>query len=316
MKIQTVQGNTWYLDGPGLCIGLYLTDPKHCVLLDCGPTALRERIEAGLAAAGLQPIGIFATHAHFDHFGNAAYFQKKYGIPVALSFGEAELCRTFPAIKSHLFVYSAGEVMNDPELKVLPCNVDRVLMPSEEELYFCGVRFRVIRTPGHSPEHISILTPDRVCYAGDALMTGKTLAGAKLPYAYNPSQCLESMALLRDIPCDAMLLTHAGVIRAPFDSLVEENMSHMRAQLAAVLRLIDRPMSREEIMEAVRDSMHIRVDTPRKAEDLERFLRPYLECLTDEGRLRMSVRGTGTLCYGPASVRQNGPPAAPFQPST
>ena len=300
MKIRNIQGNTGYLEGPGLCIGLYLTDPKHCILLDCGPTALREEIEETLRTAGLQPIGVFATHAHFDHFSNAAFFQKRYGIPIALSFGEAELCRTFPAIKSHLFVYSAGEVMTDQELKVMPCNVDRVLMPSEDELYFCGVRFRVIRTPGHSPEHISILTPDRVCYAGDALMAGRSLKGAKLPYAYNPSQCLESMELLRDISCDAMLLAHEGVIRAPFGRLVDENMAQMRGQLEAVLALIERPMSREEIMEAVRDSMHIRVDTPRRAEDLERFLRPYLECLTDEGRLRMSVRGTGTLCYGPA----------------
>ena len=300
MKVNMIQGNTGYLAAHKLCIGLYLTDPHHCILLDCGPTALRPELEAALAEAGLAPIGIFATHAHYDHFANAAYFQREYHIPVALSFGEAELCRTFPAIKSHLFVYSAGEVMTDPELRVLPCSVDRVLMPAEEELYFCGVRFRVKRTPGHSPEHISILTPDRVCYAGDALMAGRPLAEAKLPYAYNPSQCLESMALLRDIPCDYMLLAHEGVAPAPFDALVEENMAVMRRQLAAVRGLIDRPMSREEILQAVRESLHIRVDTPRRAEDLERFVRPYLECLTDEGLLTLSVRGTGTLCYGPA----------------
>lgn len=59
-------------------------------------------------------------------------------------------------------------------------------------------------------------------------------------------------------------------------------------------------MSLEEIFTAVRDTMHIRVDTPRKAENLERFLRPYLECLLDDGTHRLSLRGTGTLCYEPA----------------
>ena len=300
MKVNIIQGNTGCIEDDRLLIGLYLTDPGHCILLDCGPAAIRDELERALSRAGLAPVGVFATHVHYDHFGNAAYFQKKYGIPVALSFGEAELCRTFPAIKSHLFVYSAGEVMADPELMNLPCNVDRVLMPSEDELYFCGVRFRVIRTPGHSPEHISIVTPDRVCYVGDALTSGRTLAESKLPYAYNPAQCLESMEALRDIPCDWLLIAHKGVEAAPFGSLIDENTAQLQRQLDIVASLVDREMSREEILQAVREAMHIRVDTPRRAEDLERFVRPYLECLTDDGRLRLSVRGSGTLCYGPA----------------
>lgn len=298
MKVNIIQGNTAYLEGRQL-IGLYLTDPQHCIMLDCGATPVREEIEASLAEAGLSPIGIFATHVHFDHFGNASYFQKKYNIPVALSFGEAELCRTFPAIKSHLFVYTAGEVMTDPLLRQLPCSVDRVLMPSEDELYFCGVRFKVIRTPGHSPEHISIITPDRVCYAGDALLYDRSLTEAKLPYAYNFRQSLESIERLRAIPCDSMLMAHRGVVPAPFDDLIDENLRTMQRQLDSVRMIIDRQMSREEIFRAVRETLHIRVDTPRKAEDLERFLRPYLECLVDDGTLRLSVRGTGTLCYEP-----------------
>ena len=293
-----VQGSTGYLEGPML-LGLYLTSPKHCILLDCGPADLREEIERSLAEAGLTPIGVLCTHVHFDHFANAAYFQKKYNIPVCLSFGEAELCRTYPAIKGNLFVYSAGEVMTDPELKNLPCNVDRVIMPPEEEILFCGVRFRVVRTPGHSPEHISILTPDRVLYVGDALMSGPSLTGAKLPYAYNLGQCLESMDKLRAVPCDRMLLAHKGVASAPFDALIDENKAVMKRQLDTVASLIDRPMSREEIFEVVRDTLHIRVTTPRRAENLERFVRPYLECLTDEGRLQLTLRGTGTLCYAP-----------------
>lgn len=299
MDVRIIQGNTGYLEGRQL-IGLYLTDPRHCILLDCGSALIRDELEASLSAVGLTPIGVFVTHVHFDHFGNAAYLQKKYGIPVALAFGEAELCRTYPAIKSHLFVYSAGEVMADPLLQSLPCNVDRVLMPSEDELYFCGVRFRIIRTPGHSPEHISVITPDRVCYAGDALLYDRSLTEAKLPYAYNFRQSLESIEKLRTAPCDWMLIAHRGVVPAPFDALIEENLAVMQRQLDSVAAIIDRQMDREEIFRAVRETMHIRVDTPRKAENLERFLRPYLECLVDDGTLRLTLRGTGTLCYEPA----------------
>lgn len=299
MEIKTVSGNTAYIDGHQL-IGLYLTDSRHCILLDSGVASAREEIEKTLLDAGLTPVGVLATHTHFDHFGNAAYFQQKYRIPVAISFGEAELCRTFPAVKGHLFVFSAGEIMSDPDMSAIPCKVDRVIMPAEDELYFCGVRFGILRTPGHSPEHISVITPDRVCYGGDALMCGHALTGVKLPYTYNFRQTLESIDLFRNLSCDWLLLAHRGVIPAPFDGIAEQNRAVMEQQLQTVAGIIDRQMSVEEIYAAVRESMGIRVDTPRKAQSLERFLRPYLECLIDDGTHRLSVRDGGTLCYEPA----------------
>lgn len=298
MEIKTVRGRTAYLDGPQL-IGLYLVDDTHCVLLDSGRAKLRAEIEQTLAATGLTPVGVLGTHTHYDHFANAAYFQRTRGVPVALSFGEAELCRTFPTLKSYLFVYSAGEVMGDPELKELPCLVDRVIYSKEDEIDFAGARFRILRTPGHSPEHISIVTPDGVCYTGDALMCGGPLAHSKLPYAYNLRQAIESLEVFRGLDCTELLVAHKGVVEAPFDDLLDENRRLILRQLDAVAAIIDHKMSLEEIFAAVRDTMHIRVDTPRKAENMERFLRPYLECLIDDGTLRLALRGTGTLCYEP-----------------
>ena len=300
-KIQLISGNTAYLDVGMAYIGLYLIDDHRCILLDCGPASCREALEQSLAACGFVPDGIIASHSHYDHFGNAAYFQKKYNIPVAITFGEAELCRTIPAIKGYLFVYTAGEVMDDPDLNTLPCDVDRVIMPSENYFYMRGIRFGVLRTPGHSPEHAAILTPDRVCYAGDALMCGASLDHAKLAYSYNVRQTIESIDAFRGLECDYLICAHKGVVPAPFDGLLDANRNLMEARLQAVSKLIDRQMCREEIFTAVRDTMHIRVDTVRKAENLERFLRPYLECLVDDGTHRLSLRGTGTLCYEPVT---------------
>ena len=299
MHIEMVAGNTGYIASKQL-IGLYRTDSTHCILLDAGTSTDREEIEQALHDAGLTPRGIIATHTHYDHFSNCTYFQQKYHIPVALSFGEAELCRTFPALKSHLFMYSAGEIMSDPILRFMPCKVDRVIMPEEDDLYFCGVLFRVPRTPGHSPEHTSIITPDEVCFAGDALMCGAALERSKLPYAYNLRQYLESLELFRGFGSRYLLIPHRGVAEAPFDDLIDANRDIYLDRIRAVTDIIDRPMSMEDITTAIRDGMHIHVDTPRKAENLERFIRPYIECLLDDGILRQTLRGTGTLCYEPA----------------
>jgi len=293
-----VAGRTMALDIRQL-LGVYKLDGHRCVLLDCGYIDIRDTIETLLAGAGLSVVGVLGTHTHFDHFGNGAYFQKHHGAQIALPLGEAELCRTFPTLKGYLFVYSAGEVMSDPQLREMPCYADRVIRPEEDEIDFCGARFGIVHTPGHSPDHISVLTPDGVLYTGDALTVGAHLKTSKIPYAYNLRQYMESLESLRGVNAEKYLVAHKGVVDAPFGELIDENLRLMERQLQTVSDVIDHTMSFEEILTAVRDVLHIRVDTPRKAENLERFLRPYLECLIDDGTHRLTLRGTGTLCYEP-----------------
>ncbi len=69
-------------------------------------------------------------------------------------------------MKSHLYVYSARQVAEDPELSQLPCLVDHVIRPEENDTPVPGVRFRVLHTPGHAMDHVSYVTPDNVCYVG------------------------------------------------------------------------------------------------------------------------------------------------------
>ena len=83
-----------------------------------------------------------------------------------------------------------------------------------------------------------------------------------------------------------------------FDDLVDENLRIMEEQLSEVRALVDHPMSSDEVCAAVCAHMGVSVSTPKKAQSLERFLRPSLEFMVDEGSHRMVMRGT-TLCYEP-----------------
>ena len=196
MELRQIIGNTWCLYGHQL-IPLYRTDSTHCILLDTGASALRQDIVDTLEQNGLTPIGLLCTHTHFDHFGNARYLSERYHCPVALPLGEAEICRTLASVKSHLFVFTAGQVENDPEMSEIPCLVDHVIRPEETDTLFRGVRFRVLHTPGHAIDHVSYITPDNVCYIGDALMCGRTLHASRLPYAFNFRQSLETIEKLK-----------------------------------------------------------------------------------------------------------------------
>ena len=297
MELRQIVGNTWCLYGHQL-IPLYRTDSTHCILLDTGVSALRQEIVDTLEQNNLTPIGLLCTHTHFDHFGNARYLSERYHCPVALPLGEAEICRTLASVKSHLFVFTAGQVASDPEMSEIPCLVDHVIRPEEQDTLFRGVRFRVIHTPGHSMDHVSYITPDNVCYIGDALMCGRTLHSSRLPYAFNFRQSLETIQKLKGLECEAMAVAHCGVIYDHIDDLVDENLRIMEEQLEEVKALVDHPMSSDEVCAAVCTHMGVSVSTPKKAQSLERFLRPYLEFMVDEGSHRMVMRGT-TLCYEP-----------------
>ena len=299
MELRQIIGNTWCLYGHQL-IPLYRTDSTHCILLDTGASALRQDIVDTLEQNGLMPIGLLCTHTHFDHFGNARYLSERYHCPVALPLGEAEICRTLASVKSHLFVFTAGQVANDPEMSEIPCLADHVIRPEETDTLFRGVRFRVLHTPGHAMDHVSYITPDNVCYIGDALMCGRTLHASRLPYAFNFRQSLETIEKLKDslADCEALAVAHCGVLYDHFDDLVDENLRIMEEQLSEVKALVDHPMSSDEVCAALCAHMGVSVSTPKKAQSLERFLRPYLEFMVDEGSHRMVMRGTA-LCYEP-----------------
>ena len=296
-EIKQVSGNTWYIDSP-LLIPFYMTDSSHCILLDTGTVQMRDAIEKTFARNEIHLSGIFCTHTHYDHYGNAGSFSEKYHCPLALPIGEAEVSRTLGGIKSYLFCYSAGQVAADPQLAEIPCTPDYMIGPEEDEITFCGVHFGIIHTPGHSIDHISIVTPDEVCYAGDALLCGKSLTESKLPYAFNIEESLTSMEKLKEVSCKHMILAHRGVVSSPYESLIEENLEIMMREINEVSALIDQQMTVEEIAVKIQQKMGVHVKTAQQALAFERFARPYLEYLIDSGTHKQSVRN-GLLCYEP-----------------
>ena len=59
-----------------------------------------------------------------------------------------------------------GMVRTIPRLQNLICPVDRVIAFGETAIDFCGVKLGVLRTPGHSPDHICVITPGQRLLCG------------------------------------------------------------------------------------------------------------------------------------------------------
>lgn len=146
-----VFGNTWYVGPAGLASLLVEagTDDGRpaLVLLDGGLTQSAPLIEANIRVAGFDPADIrviLNSHAHFDHAGGIAAFQRMTGARVIVSEAALETFRT-------------GQVpAHDPQAGYAPENgfppvANLETLPDGGSFTVGNTTFTLHWTPGHAP---------------------------------------------------------------------------------------------------------------------------------------------------------------------
>ena len=289
MQLKHAAGNTWYLEDWQV-IPLYKTSEHTCVLLDSGLRTQRDLIERTLERNGLTPVGILGSHVHGDHSANHRYFQQKYHIPVALSAGEAGIAVSPLNLKAYYFymLHPQAPTAGSEESDLL-VEADRIIMPSETRVEFCGAEFEIIHTPGHTPDHISIVTPDNVCYFGDAILTGKFISDAKLPYFFSVKPSIEAMEKLAETHYDYYLAAHRGLY-TDAKPLAEDCIAAVKGCANRILDTADCGLTRSEIVIAACTMMKMLSSKPKKAAFYERNIHIYVDYLVDCGALEVVVR--------------------------
>ncbi len=142
------------------CMVLWEKGPD-CVVVDASfdTPEEKEALYRFFQQAGLKPLAILLTHAHFDHIEGVKELSDDYGgLPVFLSFAEAPVIDNLERQCRFL-----GQRV--PSLDV-PLND----VHDGDVLTFGDMQWEVLATPGHSP--------GGVCYlnrAGKMLISGDTL---------------------------------------------------------------------------------------------------------------------------------------------
>ncbi|MBQ9973356.1 MAG: MBL fold metallo-hydrolase [Oscillospiraceae bacterium] len=284
MKLTQVKGRTWVAEGLEL-IPFYRLDDGRCILLDTGFYVEGEELEQSLLDAGLTPAAILGSHAHPDHAGNHARFQKAYRLPVALTAAEAGLCNHILNLKCYTSVGTPAGVRR--EMGPIPMDTDIVLPNADCTATLLGVDFRCVYTPGHSPGHICIITPDNVCYVGDTLLSGQLLH-AKLPYCLDLATDLASKERLRTLTCDAYIAAHRGIF-TDINRVVEQNRALMLQRASQIRSAVTGPMTFSQIHAAACKVLDVHPKTPRRAMGLETSMRFFVDYLVDRGDLEPCV---------------------------
>ncbi len=294
MELEHVKGNTWVLKS-WLMIPCYKIDDRRCILLDSGIREQRDQLEETLQKAGLTCVGVIGTHAHMDHTGSHAYFQRKNGATVAMSLGEAGIQASRYGLEIQSNNLSPKQIEEDRRLGNTECVADVVIMPKDRTVTVCGVTFDVIHTPGHSVDHICIRTPDNVLYLGDTIMTGKTLYKAKFPYILAVEGYFESLTRLRTEPADFYIAAHWGVY-PEIISYIDMELRFLSQRMKDILGMIEGKMTVSQLTQKICHQYGVNAQKIGDLTYFERATRAYIYYLLDRGDVE-AVIDDNTLVF-------------------
>ncbi len=122
----------------GNCHSYFITDGNQALLIDPHIT-LADKYARSLKRKGLALVGIVDTHTHADHLSSAAILRKKYDVPLYMS------------------EHAVSSIATD---RVKDGNVIKV----------GGTEVKVIYSPGHTDDSVSLLTSRGDLFTGDVLL--------------------------------------------------------------------------------------------------------------------------------------------------
>ncbi|MDU4698318.1 MAG: MBL fold metallo-hydrolase [Paenibacillus sp.] len=192
-------------------------DTDHLVLVDTGVPGQLDVIRKALGKAGFsleQLTHVIITHQDRDHIGSLPeLLQAKTGKVEVLAheMGIPYLSGEIPLIKSGVYAK--------------PAKVDTALHDGDELPFGGGLR--VIHTPGHTPDHISLYHPaSQTLISGDALVSNN---GEVLPpepkFTPDYPLALQSVEKLASLDVETVITYHGGVCTG----LVQERMKEIAA---------------------------------------------------------------------------------------
>lgn len=166
-------------------------DTKECIIIDAGNFSAREdaQLTDFISERGLKPVMAVNTHGHFDHAMGVGYLKETYGVKFACS------------SKDQFLVDSAQQSGAMFGVKCAPVPAIDIDLDKMAEIAFGTTKLRVIKTPGHTPGHVSLYNEEqKVLFTGDTLFR-ESIGRTDLPggdYSWIMTSILEQLVPLGD----------------------------------------------------------------------------------------------------------------------
>ncbi len=196
------------LGRPMFWTGCYLVDG---LLLDCGPPVTAPELLDFLGDRPLEALCL--THHHEDHMGGAAALVARRGLPVrAHALGLDFLAQGFEQQFYRRLAWGRAARLRAESLAGA----------------FEGrrLRFEPVLTPGHSPDHVCFLAPER-----GWLFTGDLFLAERLRFLRadeDLTALIDSLDHAASLPAGEVFCAHRGPVRGGVEAL-RRKAEHLRA---------------------------------------------------------------------------------------
>ena len=166
-------------------------ETKECAIIDSGNMNARDdaQLVDFIRNNGLKPVLAINTHGHFDHVSGVAHLKECYDVKFACSSKDAFL------------VESAAQQSAMFGMQCRPAPAIDIDLDQMESISFGNTTLKVIKTPGHTPGHVSLFNAEqRVLFTGDTLFR-ESIGRTDLPggdYSWIMTSILEQIVPLGD----------------------------------------------------------------------------------------------------------------------
>lgn len=194
---------------------VYLVDAGELVLIDSGVGSSFRQLVENIRTLGFDPRELktlIVTHAHIDHIGALADFQRQYGVSLVAHELDAA------AIES-----GKGTGAEFYGVAYKPVKPDRTVTESDSHLTFSRYDLNLVHIPGHTPGSLAVYVDME-----RRVLFGQDIHGPYLPeWGADPAQAATSLQKLINLKADILCEGHFGIFQ-PADEVERYIAGYLR----------------------------------------------------------------------------------------
>lgn len=256
MQLRHLKGKTYAIENKDSSIGfsdanvgLYLFDDQSCLLVDSGASpASAQKLLQLLKEKGWTVYAILNTHAHADHCGGNHHIQEKTQCRIYASAIEAAFINNPVLIPYTMYSASPPKLLTGKFFMPQASRVSHIIKPGRRQIK--GKHFVLLDLTGHSPGQLGIITPDRVLFAGDSLISQEILTDNPFLYLADAGKQTASLELLKTANCEQLYLAHGGRTQ-DVAGVLKTNEDLLKAIVHDIKDIIAQPRSLEAVIREV-----------------------------------------------------------------
>ncbi|WP_457756062.1 MBL fold metallo-hydrolase [Thermodesulfatator indicus] len=263
---------------------------KKLILIDSGlDSDTAKKILKTINDKNFHIEAIINTHSHADHCGGNAYLKEKVKLKIYAP--ELEYVMIENPLLESIFLFSGAmpiESLKNKFLMAPPSKVDYVIKSNENKLIFDDVEIKIVKLPGHSPNHIGIAI-DNILFCGDAIFSPKVLRKHKIPFYIDIEVQKQTLNYLKNSSYNLYIPSHGEPIK-DINSITDKTLKLIDSIEETIIEFTKEAKTTEHIIKKICNSFKVEIKNYQQYFLTKTIIMAYLGSLNNNQRLNVQIK--------------------------